>query len=363
MNIMNMPSEESMVRMAEAIETIGDRMGVSGDVNSWKDVQRMVRTGRHVDYFAVGDQFIEEYNGEPVVWDIIGLNHDKVTDPKMNNSMTIQAHNCLFNAQFSAPQAIASVSEELPAGRHYMTTNDEQIGFTTTKVIPAGGVIYIATRDGYTPLTLTTYAANRTTEIETGISAEVVEGEVDTVTNINDRMRARYGSNNYEESAIRQFLNSDSEQFKWTPQTDFDMPSTSTPYTGGGFLNLLSPDLVDVIGRVDKQVANNTVTDGGGQTVFSDRAFLLSRVEVYGGTEGTTTGEEAYPYYSLNATEPVSEAAEWRIKYLSGSPRYWWLRSLNVGNSHSVRNVNPNGYVKSSYAIGSYGFAPACTII
>lgn len=363
MNIMNMPTEESMLRMAKAMEAIGDRMGVAGDVNNWKDVQRMVRTGQHLDYFSIGDQFIAEYDGVPVTFDVIGLNHDKPSDPKMKNSMTIQAHNCLFNAQFSAPQAIASVEEALAAGEHVLTTGDIQVKFTTTKIIPAGGVIYISSRNDYTPVTFDTYAANRTTIIESGVTATVVEGEADTITNINDRVRARYGSNNYEESAIRQFLNSDRQGFTWEAQTDFDMPSTGSPYDGGGFLNLLDPELVSVIGKVDKQVANNTVTDGGGQSLFSDKAFLLSRVEAHGGTEGTVTGEGAYDYYALNSSEPVTGAADWRIKYLQGNPRHWWFRSPNAGNSHTVRIATPSDNVNHSNAYSALGVAPACVII
>jgi len=56
-------------------------------------------------------------------------------------------------------------------------------------------------------------------------------------------------------------------------------------------LHRLDPELVAVIGAVEKQVARNTVTDGGGQDTFSDKVFLLSRVEVGLGTEGVTDGE------------------------------------------------------------------------
>src|SRR5690606_40362562 len=126
--------------------------------------------------------------------------------------------------------------------------------------------------------------------IETGLVVTQSAG-VDTLSPVNHFLRCRWGSNNYTESVIRQWLNSEDETFVWEPQAPFDRPLTTAPYTGGGFLHRLDTDLVAVLGAVDKQVARNTSTDGGGQDLFSDKVFLLSRVEVYGGTEGETGGE------------------------------------------------------------------------
>ena len=125
----------------------------------------------------------------------------------------------------------------------------------------------------------------------------------------------------------------------------------------------LDPELVAVLGAVDKQVARNTVTDGGGQDLFSDKVFLLSRVEVFGGTEGTTTGEQAYPYYSTLAANPTTDALAGRIKYLDGSARYWWLRSPNTSTANIPRCVYPSGTVVASYASLAFGAAPACCIV
>ena len=364
MNILNMPSEESVIRIASAIETIGKRMGVSGDVNTWEDVQRIVRMGKAEEYFAVGDQFLAEYNGFPIVWDVIGINHDKPSDPKMKNSLTIQAHDCLFNAQFSAPQVIAHVTNELPAGEQILTYNGNQYKFTTTKTIPAKGVILVTSWNDYVPLVVSTYNSGRITVLEAGITVEAVESGTDTITKVNDRVRARYGSNNYKESAIRQFLNSDEVLYKFKAMTDFDMPSLAAPYTGAGFLSLLDPELADVIGRVNKPVARNTVTDGGGQDIVADKVFLLSVTEVYSTPEGVTTGEVPYDYYSLMAVAPTVEAVDWRIKYLAGSPRNWWLRSPSVGTSHYPRNVHTTGLVYHGYyAHYANGVSPACVII
>jgi len=178
-----------------------------------------------------------------------------------------------------------------------------------------------------------------------------------------DANRQEYGNNRYIHSAIRQWLNSDEDTFQWVSQHEYDEPPTGSIYEGPGFLKLLDPELVTVIGAVDKQVSKNTVTDGGGQDTFSDKVFLLSRVEVYGGDEGDTTGEEPYPYYSALASSPTTDALAGRIKLLGSSPRTWWLRSPVVGYSTHSRGVYTTGAVGHYSARGALGASPACCII
>ena len=171
-----------------------------------------------------------------------------------------------------------------------------------------------------------------------------------------DTNRQQYGNNRYIHSAIRQWLNSNDDVFQWVSQHEYDAAPTGAIYQGPGFLKLLDPELAAVIGAVDKQVARNTVTDGGGQDTFSDKVFLLSRVEVGLGSEGVTDGEVVYPYY-----DGISDAG--RIKLLNNSPRYWWLRSPLVSTSNSVRSVSTSGIVSSLSASGAFGLSPACCII
>jgi hypothetical protein len=141
--------------------------------------------------------------------------------------------------------------------------------------------------------------------------------------------RQLYGNNRYIHSAIRQWLNSEEEEFTWQPQHEYDVAPTGAPYDGPGFLKLLDPDLVAVLGAVDKQVDRHTV-DGGGQDLFSDKVFLLSAVEVYAESGGTTSGEAPYPYYESMAPSPTLYALDGRIKYLGDSARRWWSRSPSL---------------------------------
>jgi len=255
-------------------------------LNSWQQVQHIVRAGLHHQVFQIGDQFVATFDGQPVVWVVIGIDHDKPTDSRFTHSLTIQSQDCLLAAQFDAPE-------------------------------PGNP----------------------------------------------DSDRQQRGNNRYLHSAIRQWLNSAETTFTWQPQHQYDVAPEGAPYDGAGFLKLLDPDLVAVLGAVDKQVARNTVTDGGGQDLFSDKVFLLSRVEVYGGTEGVTTGEAPYPYYEAMASGPTGGALDGRIKFLDSSPHNWWLRSPYVENTYSARSVDTIGVVGRNSVVNSQGVAPACCIV
>lgn len=343
------PNAEQFDVMNSLLASIASNMtdGAIG-VKSWADVQRVVRMGIASKIFTIGDQLLANWNGTPRVWDVIGIDHDIPTDSRFTHSLTIQANNILRSGRISGPEAMYNAVTELPAGTYIFTTNGVQYTFTSTQAVPAGGVIYIKTRSEYVPLTLTIHGADRTSIIEDNITVTTTSG-TDNLTPINDHVRMRYGNNNYPISALRQWLNSESATFAWTPLGLYDMPSS---YETAGFINLLDADLQAVIGAVDKQVALATY-DGGGQELFSDKVFLLSRVEMDFGGEGVTTGESVYDFWS-----GASNAD--RIK---GSPSHWWLRSPHVSSTYNTRYVRTSGVLSDTSAHGSYGLAPACVII
>jgi len=352
------PSEKLVKGNLDALDTRIEVLEEFNPLESWADVQTAVRAGVVDKYLMVGDQLVADYNGTEFVWNVIGIDHPSVTpvDSEYTHTLTLQPQNCLFNAQFSAPQAMYNAVTALPAGTHIFTTEGVQYQVTTTVEIPAGGILHIVTRDEYVPLTLTSYNADRVTTIETGLVVTTATGS-DTLTPINNHARMRYGSNNPIDNALRQFLNSSASVFNWESQGLYDMPS---PYAGtGGFLYQLDPELVAVMGEVENKVALASY-DGGGQVTVQDKAFLLSRVELgYYDDEGVTTGESVYEFY-----DGVIYAE--RIKLLSGSPHYWWLRSPSVSYVSGVRGVRTSGglsYGSASYAYNSHGLAPACVIV
>lgn len=250
------------------------------DLNNWKDVQTIVRSGRARDYFEVGDQFQAVYDGQAESFNIIGIDHDVPSDKNFTHSLTIQSNRTLLSSQFS--------------------------GLHPRSPIP---------------------------------------------------QRQDKGSNNYMESPLRQWLNSDEESYTWVKQGEYDdEPNRSSNFGGSGFLYLLSSDLLDVLGKVDKQVALHR--DDGGQGFFSDKVFLLSRVEVFSGGEGITDGEEPYEFYSMAGGNPSIGSNPTRVKN-----NFWFLRSPQPNFYHINRRVDRTGAIVDVDAFQVTGVAPAMVIV
>lgn len=183
--------------------------------------------------------------------------------------------------------------------------------------------------------------------------------------NNEDSGRKSYGSNNWKESGLRQWLNSSGDAGAWwTAQTDYDVAPSYANSTDG-FIKGLDADFAEVVGAVTKITARNTATDGGGSDTTEDKFFLLSLTEVYGGQNNGIDEGVAYAYYkdnsSLTAAGTGSDAN--RIKYRNGATAWHFLRSPFPAYSGNVRYVNGDGNINNGRASYSNGVAPACCII
>src|SRR5690554_4827748 len=74
------------------------------DPSSWEGVQYIVRSGLANEHFSVGDQFVSEYDGGEIIWEVIGIDVDIPADANYTHSMTLQTRNCLHNIQFDAEE-------------------------------------------------------------------------------------------------------------------------------------------------------------------------------------------------------------------------------------------------------------------
>ena len=353
---------------------------------SWANVQALVRAGLHKNVFSIGDQLVCKKGNDDLVWDVIGIDHDTPTDSQFTHSMTLQLHDCLASTMMVDNQEALYYAENgLTAGTYNFTIQDsydtsygggKTYQFTLTNDVPAKGQLVFgwAYNTQASDAKITSYASSTsTTAIE---QVGVTEGSDGTSlgttdgnsTNINHIHRARFGSNNYKESAIRQFLNSSAVAGSvWTPQTKYDRTPSWNSNTAG-FMKDIDSDFLAVLGASPKVVALNTVTDGGGSvTINNDKFFLLSRSEVYGGKENNINEGEPYPYYSnysdLSAAGTGDDSN--RIKYRSGTAQVWWLRSpTSAYGGYAVRYVLTSGTVSNiGIACNSAAVAPACNII
>lgn len=376
---------EKMDTLNQFMAALVTAQGGSLKPTSWSDVQAMVRAGLHSRVFAIGDQLTCKKGTDTLVWDIIGIDHDTPADPQFKHSLTLQLHDCYKNTmQFDAREAFYYAETEMPAGTYhfklaahswYAADVGKSFQFTLTKAVPAGGQIVFV--QGYDKTlvngTVQTFeSSTSTTVIETATmtvgTGGTGLGDLDNTVhdNMNSCQRALLGSNNYKESAIRQWLDSDKAAGSvWTPQTKFDRPPSWVSNTAG-WTSDIDSDFLAVLGKTHIVVSRNTVCDGGGSDEMDDTFFFLSRREVYMGNEVASVVEgEPYPYYSdySDLSAPGTGADSNRIKYRNGAAQYWWNRSPYAGDGIYVRGVYATGAMSRNFASYSGGVAPACNII
>lgn len=381
-NILNLLSEDAFNEKMDTQNALLAAIASNNGgivVKSWKDIQAIVRLGLASKVFHIGDQLVCNKGDKQLVWDIIGFDHDVPADAQFKHSMTIQLHDLLPTAmQFDGTEALFYCETELAAGTYHfalLAGYDTAYGggksyqFTLTKAVPACGVIMFPwsyNKQASTVLVSTYESRTATTAIE---SVAVTEGTggtaLDTLGECNHTHRIRYGSNNWKQSAMRQFLNSNGAAGAfWKPQTNFDRPPTWNGSTAG-FLSDLDEDFLEVVGEVTKRTVLNTVCDGGGYEDLTEKFFLISRSEAYAGNENGIEEGTPYEYYSLGSDLSAAGTGDDsnRIKYRGGSATYWWLRSPGFGYGRYVRMFNPSGYLYLDDASHSSGVAPACNII
>ncbi len=365
-------------------------------VNTWEDIKNAVRLGLGAKLFPVGYEFATEdaTTGAVITW--VVRDHDKHTaaNGKLAHSMTLEAKYVYSNSAgtyltlvFDAYEALYYAAEEIPAGTYNFTWNyatgsmvNGTYQFTLTKAVPAGGQIVLGTNSSSTAITsckIATYATvAATAAIESGIvvsegsegtSLGTTSNYTSTSENLNCAQRIMWGSNNYAQSAARQWLNSDAAAGSvWTPTNKFDRaPSWAT--SKAGFMKGLPADFLAAVQPAAIPCRTNSVfevnsLDGTEFTVnkvytLNDMFFMLSRPEIYGSWDSSSIkdGELLEYYEGLTDIE--------RIKYdAAGTARNCWLRSPYPGGANLERYVTTSGALTSNYAFYGNGVAPACII-
>ncbi len=380
--------------------SITDRTGAETEVhidtltavNTWEDIKNVVRLGLGSKLFPVGYEFttLDANTGLNIVWVVRGHDHHAAENNRLEHTMTLETK-CVYSSSsgaqrgivFDASEALYYAENGLAAGTYnftvanqawYTADNGKTFQFTLTNAVPAGGQIalsmtYNATLEGKS---VKTYSSPTSTNaIETATLTEGAAGTslgtTDGTENINYMHRIIFGSNNYAQSAARQWLNSDKlAGAVWTPTNKFDRPpSWATSYNG--FMHGLPEDFLAVIQPAIIPCRTNSVyecnsLDGTEFTInkvysLADKFFLLSRPEIYGDWDSSSykDGERLEYYEGLTNAE--------RKKFdVSGSVRVCWLRSPFPGYANNERIVNTDGSLNNRHAYNSYGVAPACII-
>lgn len=387
-----------------ATVTLTDKEGVETSVhidtlaavNTWEDIKNAVRLGLGEKLFPEGYEFTTEDSvaGTTIIWAVRGHDNHKAANGKLEHSMTLEAKYVYSSSSgtykslvFDAAEALYYATEELAAGTYNYIWNyatgsmvNGTYQFTLTKAVPAGGQIVLGTNSSSTAITsckIATYESPAsTTAIESGIvvtegsegtNLGTINSTSATSENLNCAQRIMWGSNNYAQSAARQWLNSDADAGAvWAPTNKFDRrPSWATSYSG--FMKGLPAEFLDAVQVAAIPCRTNSVfevnsldgTEFAVNQVYTlyDKFFVLSRPEIYGTWDSTSIkdGELLEYYNGLTDTE--------RIKYdAAGSARHSWLRSPYPGVADSERYVGTSGALSHGGAANAIGVAPACII-
>lgn len=258
-------TDETLEKVSKNLDRIAGYVGVlaASDLESTiSDPQKfheLIQAGLAPELLSVGDQIVVPHTkyGD-IVWDIIGFDHDKDATGLYDHSVTIQTHNVIDRVVF----------------------DDREMEIATESAFSADYSYYQATSDP-------DKYAYLTPGKDYQIGAAIPSGSTYYHSAIQDPTGyiCRYGYNNWEHSAIRQWLNSEKTAGNWWEAKHLGDVAPGYATTYDGFLAGLDADFKKIIGTTKKVTALNTITDGGGSVELLEKIFLLSRTEVSGGNE------------------------------------------------------------------------------
>ena len=312
-------------------------------------IQQIVSAGKAKDYFEIGDIiFIKwtdrspntpvEYN-VPFVVTHFGDVYDE-NDVLHEDAMYLQwLYACPSGVQFDAPEAIVETESTFQSGYYYYTKNADD-SFTEQTVTP-GDVIPSGT----------TYYKHVRTEMK-------------------DRLRD--GSNDWSQSAMRQWLNSRGGKGEWwVAQHESDVAPDQLS-TMAGFLTGFEEDWLAVFKPIKVQTSANTVCDGGVTKVTYDTFFLPSLEQVYGSPQIADVEGEYWEYWKeATGLESPSNGSSTNtndarkipaLNAPTGSAFFVRLRSAHRGYTNYTWSVDSAGYLNVSGAYGAARALPACVI-
>lgn len=365
----------------------------------WGKIREDVRSGLAQTKFPVGTILYDnedETTGR--AFQVVG--YDKHFDPSLTargftHSMTLCQLKLSGPWQFDAIEAFLYTTVEMQPGTYkfkipnYDTAygGNKTYYFTSTATVPVDSQIVLKWDYQKPPASVTAYAGpnpqTKTTAI-TGFNAltltEWVEGEspeaIDLGTiklaennpdsaygKLNHIHRARYGSNNYYQSGLRQLLNTDlASNNWWNPTTIFDRPYGNR--TTNGYLRSLNEDFINVLATPEITHITNNVFEYpslDGRTfalnteykINTDKVFLLSHTEV--GLSSAPNVGTILDYYSTHNTN--NDRIKYRID--NGNAYYWWFRTPYPSYANLFRYCLTSGALYLSGAFNSSGVAPA----
>ena len=328
---------------------------------------------------AADDEILITEAFDVLLFDVV--DHRTVVDPADGLSkpaMILLMHHVIYTKPFDEPEAIYYAESALAAGDYYITIendpwkteNNAPHYFTLTQAVPAGGqIVFPGNYDRvFNGQTLKTYSGpDSTSVIESAtITTTEIVGATNLGTtgtgNVNHIHRVKCGSNNYKESAIRQWINSKAvANGWWNGSNKFDRPSSYA--NAAGLLHGMDGEFLKAVRAITIPCKTNNTFELPGWTLnaaytVADKFWLASRNELGYGTESVAEGTVFKAYDGAANVD--------RIKYdlsSQSTARNWWLRSPFPSYGGLVRYVSSSGAVDNYRAYLGYGAVAACAIM
>ena len=185
--------------------------------------------------------------------------------------------------------------------------------------------------------------------------------------------RVGYGYNRYDQSAIRQYLNSNAAANAWwASQNDFDCPPDQLSLKAG-FAGGYADDFLSMTKPIKITTALNTVESGLPTSTYTYDTFFLPSsqqinvsAQITNGSEGVSWGywKQALGSDSLvgSGSSNIFDAYKIGAINFQASSQFVRLRSANRNTAYYTWIVYSSGCVISYGAGGAFRFAPACAI-
>ena len=368
---------------------------VPTEPKSWADVRKIVRAGKAPELLPLGTYYSVWGDSTSKAIDLIA--YDKHFDPSLTargytHSITLCERDLSEIVSFDTNEAFLYLEQALPAGTYRFTLPsdyDATYGggktyyFTSTASVPVGGQLVYTWNYQQFPTKCAGYSSSISTTALFNVNlAEWISGESPEATDLgtiklrmsdpespfgklNAAKRARYGSNNYYQSGIRQFLNSDSAGGTWWQPTNiFDRPYGQR--SSAGKLTQLSSDLRSVLAtpEIEYITCNDFEFGSIGDILLwtSDAVYDIRRIK------SSCCLPKLISHQLLTLAPcsiPLSGAGNMdksKERTSNNTACIWWLRTPYPSNANYERNVNTSGALNNNNANNAYGAPAACII-
>lgn len=310
--------------------------------------QAIAASGHADDYLAIGDiiiiPWVDRSPAEPVTYQVphVVVHFGDVEDENgvihPNVPWLMWQYAVPSGVQFDHPEAIVATESTFTEGYYYYIKNGddwEEQTVTYGEAIPSGTTYYHHVRSGMAG-------------------------------------RLRYGSNDWSQSAMRQWLNSTGGKGEWwTAQHDSDVAPDQAA-TMAGFLSGYDSEWLAVFKPIKVQTALNTVCDGGETVTTYDTFFLPSLEQMYGAPQASGIEGDYWEYWkeetgfsspSNGSSSNTNEARQIpSIANFEGGAVFCRLRSARRSGTYSTWYCNSTGYLNAYHAANAYRALPACVI-